>query len=184
MKSKGATRTRGSQLAIPVSKKDHLAGDLSAPLVLVEYGDFECTHCGDAYEMIKDVQKEFEDKLLFVFRHFPLADHHPHAEHAAEAAEAAAAQGYFWAMHDILFENQEALADENLAGYAAAIGISPAQLLADLNSRTFAQQVLADLKGGVESGVDGTPCFFINGVPYEGESDAQTLIVELERQLE
>src|SRR5207247_2032781 len=95
----------------------------NAPVTLVEYGDFECPHCGRAYPIVKEVRRRLGDDLRYVFRHFPLTQSHPHAEQAAEAAEAAGAKGEFWAMHDELFTHQDALDDVDLAGYAARIGL-------------------------------------------------------------
>src|ERR1700752_4108991 len=98
-----------SKLAPPVSSRDHSQGPADAPVTLVEYGDFECPYCGQAYPIVKAMQKRFGDQLRFVWRNFPLTQVHPHAERAAEAAEAAGAQGAFWGMHDLLFEHQDVL---------------------------------------------------------------------------
>ncbi|MGH9886565.1 MAG: DsbA family protein, partial [bacterium] len=112
-----------AKLTIPVGERDHAAGSRDAPTVLVEYGDFECPHCGAAYPMLKAVQRSLGDQLRFVFRNFPLVEQHPHAQQAAEAAEAAAVQGKFWEMHDMLFEHQNALETADLVGYARARGL-------------------------------------------------------------
>src|SRR5947209_14587104 len=109
--------------------------------------------------------------MRFVFRNFPLATAHPHAEHAAEAAEAAGSQGQFWAMHDMLFENQDALDDEDLVRYAAALGLDESQFVTDLAGRAYAARVREDFMGGVRSGVNGTPTFFINGGRHDGPFD-------------
>ena len=104
-----------AKLTIPVSQqRDHIQGEESAKATLVEYGDYECPYCGQAYPIVKQVQKRLKNKLRFVFRNFPITQIHPHAQHAAEAAEAAAAQNLFWDMHDYLFEHQRALDDEHL----------------------------------------------------------------------
>src|SRR5437588_11128683 len=100
-----------ASLTPPVSSRDHIEGHEDAPVTLVEYGDYECPYCGAAHPVVKEIYRQLGDELRFVFRHFPLARVHPHAERAAEAAEAAGAQGRFWQMHDLLFENQHALAD-------------------------------------------------------------------------
>ena len=112
-----------SQLTLPNAKRDHIQGPIDAPIALVEYGDYECPYCGEAYPIIKAIQERLGDRMCFAFRNFPLVNSHPHAQHAAEAAEAAGAQGRFWEMHDLLFENQDALEDENLAQYAEALGL-------------------------------------------------------------
>src|SRR5438477_1718566 len=106
-----------------IGGRDHIQGPIEAPIALLEYGDYECPYCGDAYLIIKAIQERLGDRLCFAFRNFPLVNAHPHAQHAAEAAEAAGAQGKFWEMHDLLFENQDALGDENLAQYATALGL-------------------------------------------------------------
>jgi protein-disulfide isomerase len=110
-----------ARLTVPVSQRDHQQGPATAPVTLVEYGDYECPYCGEAYPIVKEIKLRLGDRLRFVFRNFPLTQSHPHAEHAAEAAEAAAAQGKFWEMHDSLFEHQQALDDTHLvhdASYA------------------------------------------------------------------
>src|SRR6476646_7201477 len=117
-----------SLLTLPVSERDHIQGPADAPVTLVEYGDYECPHCGRAYPVVKAIQRHFGRRLRFVFRNFPLAEAHPHAAHAAEAAEAAAAQGRFWEMHDSLFEHQQALDDRHLVEYAGALGLDTSRL--------------------------------------------------------
>ena len=127
--------------------------------------------------MILRVRRSMGDSLRFVFRHFPLAEAHPHAQHAAEAAEAAGAQGRFWEMHDALFHNQEALEDADLLAYAAEIGIDPQQVASELAAATYTKEVRDDFRGGVRSGVNGTPTFFVNGVRYDGNwSDTAVFI--------
>ena len=110
-----------ARLRVPVSNADHSQGPKNAPLVLVEYGDYECPHCGRAYPIVKQVQQTLGNELLFVFRNFPLAEIHPHAMNAARAAEAAGRQGRFWEMHDLLFENQDRLDDQSLQAYASSL---------------------------------------------------------------
>jgi protein-disulfide isomerase len=164
-----------ARLVSPVGDRDHAQGPADAPVTLVEYGDYECPHCGRAYPIVKDVQRRLGKRLRFVFRNFPLANMHPHAEHAAEAAEAAAAQDHFWEMHDALFEHQQALDDGHLAAYAAAIGIDRARFERELSTHVHAKRVRDDFLSGVRSGVNGTPTFFINGVRNEDSWDADTL---------
>ena len=114
-----------SVLRVPVNESDHVQGPDDAPLTLLEYGDYECPFCGEVQPIVREIQRRLGDDLCFAFRHFPLTNVHPHAEHAAEAAEAAAEQGSFWAMHETLFANQDALDDEALAEYDRAIAINP-----------------------------------------------------------
>jgi protein-disulfide isomerase len=151
-----------------VSARDHAQGPADAPITLVEYGDFECPHCGRAYPIVKAMQHALGDQLRFVFRHFPLAKSHLHAEHAAEMAEAAGQHGQFWPMHDLLFAHQDALEDEDLVAYAASLGIDPAWAAAALVQGLFVQRVREDFASGVKSGVNGTPTFFINDARYDG----------------
>ena len=157
-----------STLNPPVTEHDHSAGPGDAPITLVEYGDYECPYCGMAYPIVKNLQRRLGDQLRFVFRNFPLKESHPHAEHAAEAAESAAAQGKFWEMHDIIFEHQDALEDEDLQAYAEAIGVDPTRVAQDLINGTYVKHVRDDFRSGVRSGVNGTPTFFINGERYNG----------------
>src|SRR4051812_1278721 len=172
-----------SQLAIPVGSADHAVGPASAVVTLVEYGDYECPSCGQAYPIVKELVNRLARELRFVFRNFPLSTVHRYAEHAAESAEAAAAQGRFWEMHDILFENQDALEDEDLIRYAAALGLDESQFIADLSQHVYAARVREDFMGGVRSGVNGTPTFFINGGRHDGPFDFDTLSEAVENQI-
>ena len=167
------------KLAVPVGKRDHIQGPVNAPLTLLEYGDYECPACGEAYGNIKTVQESLAERLRFVFRNFPLANVHPHAKHAAEAAEAAGAQGKFWEMHDILFENQDALEDEDLAAYAEQLGLDVARLINEVETGAYIDRVREDFKSGIRSGVNGTPTFFVNGWRYDGPRDPETFIAAL-----
>ena len=160
-----------SGLTPPLGSRDHTHGSPKASVTLVEYGDFECPHCGAAYPIVKAVQRAMGSKLLFAYRHFPLSRIHLHAEHAAEMAEAAAEHGKFWEMHDLLFENQDALEDDQLIGYAETLSIDPAWAAQLLEDERFQPRVREDFAGGVRSGVNGTPTFFINGLRYDGGAD-------------
>jgi len=171
-----STAILSEKLAIPVGARDHIQGPLRAPLTLLEYGDFECPVCGRAHPVVKQVQHALGEHLRFVFRHFPLANIHPHAEHAAEAAEAAGAQGRFWEMHDVLFENQDALEDADLATYAETLALDADRLVTEVETGAYIGRVREDFKSGIRSGVNGTPTFFINGRRYDGPPDAETLI--------
>ena len=168
-----------SRLIPPLGPRDHTIGPAKAPVTLVEYGDFECPHCGRAHPIVKTVLRTLGNDLRFAYRHFPLSRIHPHAEHAAEMAEAAGEQGKFWPMHDMLFENQGALEDEDLIAYAGALGIDPEWAAAALAEGLFADKVREDFASGVRSGVNGTPTFFINGVRYDGSWDAASLLEAL-----
>ena len=171
---------QSAQLTVPVTARDHSLGPTNAPVMLVEYGDFECPHCGRAHPMVQGIRRYMGDQLRFVYRHFPLAEAHPHAQHAAEASEAAGAQGRFWEMHDILFRNQLLLADEGLVMHAARIGVDAQRVARELAAGTYARRVRDDFQGGIRSGVNGTPTFFINGLRYDGNwADAAEFIQAL-----
>src|SRR5213079_3353886 len=130
-------RDAAAALTLPVGERDHIQGPADAAVTLVEYGDYECPHCGRAYPIVKAIQQQIEPRLRFVYRNFPLRESHPHAEQAAEAAEAAGAQGKFWEMHDRLFERQFALEGEHLIEYARELGLDAARLERDLAAHTY-----------------------------------------------
>jgi protein-disulfide isomerase len=164
-----------SQLKPPIGPDDHVQGPLDAGIVLVEYGDFECPYCGEAYPELKAVQKAMGDSLCFAFRNFPLSNAHPHAQRAAEFAEAAATIDRYWEMHDLLYENQQALDDRSLVVYATQLGFDKALIESALGGE-FAARVRRDFTSGVRSGVNGTPCLFVNGQRYDGPADADSLL--------
>ena len=166
-------------LTVPIGKRDHIQGPVTAPVTLLEYGDFECPHCGAAHLIVKDIQRRLGANLCFVFRHFPLATVHPHAQHAAEAAEAAGTQGKFWQMHDVLYENQVALDDVYLLQYAVALDLDVDRFADELGSHVHAPRVREDFMSGVRSGVNGTPSFFINGVRHDGSYDVVSLLAAI-----
>lgn len=147
---------------------DHIQGNLSAQLVLLEYGDYECPVCREAHFYVKNLQKRFDQELCFVFRNFPLSEIHPHAEMAAEAAEEAGLQRKFWQMHDYLFEHQDALEKEDLIRSAQQICLEVDQFEKDLDLRVLQPRVERDVLSGLRNRVNGTPTFFINGVRYDG----------------
>lgn len=166
----------GASLALPVGPRDHARGSLDAPVTLVEYGDYECPHCGAAHPVAKEILRRLGSRLCFAYRHFPLTQAHPHAQAAAEAAEAAGAQGQFWAMHDTLFANQNALDDAHLLAYAAALRLDVDRFAGDLAARVHAPRVREDFLSGIRSGVNGTPSFFINGRRHDGAFDLESLL--------
>jgi protein-disulfide isomerase len=168
-------------LTVPVSDRDHSQGPADAPVTLLEYGDYECPYCGAAYPIIKEVQARMGERLRFVFRNFPISTSHPHAEQAAEAAEAAAAQGRFWPMHDLLYENQKRLRDEDLRAYAQRLELELERFERELAEHVHAERVREDFMSGVRSGVNGTPSFYIDGVRHDDSYDVETLVAALER---
>ncbi|MEA2528231.1 MAG: formate-nitrite transporter family protein [Thermomicrobiales bacterium] len=163
----------------PVSDRDHILGPPDAPLTLVEYADFECPFCGDAFGIVKAVRSRLGDQLRFVFRHFPVPQVHPHAQRAAEAAEAAAAQGKFWEMHDYLFTHQPSLEGPDLIRYAGSLGLDAERFAGELRDRAYAARVREDVTSGASSGVEGTPTFFVNGRRHQGRWDVRTLVAAL-----
>jgi len=178
------------KLTIPVSiDSDHILGSVNndnVPITLVEYGDYECPYTGMAYPIVRELIREFgNDKIRFVFRNFPLSDIHPHAQHAAEAAEAAAVQDKFWQMHDYLFEHQKALDDGHLLEHAQKVGLEDIHKFKDDISRhVYAPLIEESLKGGIDSGVEGTPTFFVNGARYEDSFDFKTFSETLQKYLD
>jgi protein-disulfide isomerase len=173
-----------TKLSLAVSPLDHRQGDLDAPCTLVEYGDYQCPSCGQAYPLVKRVQKHFGKRLLFAFRNFPLTQMHPWAEPAAETAEFAGAHNKFWEMHDLLFENQERLGDALWDELARQLHLGPAKLREALEKKEFQPRVKADFSGGVRSGVNGTPTFFINGQRHDGAYDFNSLVDAVDLALE
>jgi protein-disulfide isomerase len=166
------------QLTPPVGPQDKAQGSATAPVTIVEYGDYECPACGRIYWTIKVLQNAMGDDLRFVFRNFPLAEVHSHAEGAAEIAEEAADAGLFWPMHDMLFENQGALDSASLVSYGERLGLDRQSLLVALRG-SHSQRIHDDFLGGVRSGVNGTPTLFINGYRYDGPLDPASILAGL-----
>jgi protein-disulfide isomerase len=152
------------ELAVPVDRSDHHLGAWQAPLTVVEYGDFECPNCKQAAPAVKLLLERFRGQVQLVYRHFPLEEVHPHALSAALAAEAAAAQGQFWRMHDLLFDNQRHLKPRQLRSYAERLELDMVRYDADMDDTVYLQRVRQDIEGGARSGVRATPTFFVNGV--------------------
>jgi Na+/H+ antiporter NhaA len=161
--------------------RDHLRGPEHAPVTLLEYGDFECPYCGQAEPIVRELLQSFGADLRYVFRHLPLADVHPNAQMAAEAAEAAGAQGRFWDMHDALLDHQDELTPTALRGYAEKLGLDVERLWDEVRRRVHAPRVAEDVRSADESGVAGTPTFFINGRRHAGAYDIGTLNTEVRR---
>lgn len=163
-------------LAKPVEDTDHVLGPADAPVTLVEYGDFQCPHCRAAHFYLKNVLATVGDDMRFVFRHMPLTQIHPMAQLAAEAAEAAGAQGKFWLMHDLIYENQDLLSPVLITRLGQRLGLDMQRFTDDLASHHFLPKVKDDFMSAVRSGAAGTPTFFINGERYEGSFDDESLI--------
>ena len=166
-------------LKTPVTPDDHIQGDPDAELTLLEYGDYECPHCGRAHPIVKRVQEHFGRRLRFVFRNFPLTQIHPQAQTAAETAEFAAASGRFWEVHDLIYENQERLGLPLFLALTKEAGLDPQALRDALTSGEFEPRVRRDFLGGVRSGVNGTPTFFVNEQRHEGAWEFEDLVMAL-----
>jgi len=169
-----------STLKIPIRPEDHVQGDEHATTTLVEYGDYQCPHCGRAYPIVKKVQKHFGKRLRFIFRNFPLNEIHPDAEAAAETAEFAGSHGKYWEMHDLLFENQARFGLPLFEELAQRLGLDPAELRQALETGQYRAHVRSDFMSGARSGVNGTPTFFINGERLDGSWDYQDLVDSIE----
>lgn len=179
-----ATRTAMAtvhQLGMPVRPRpDRVRGSRSAPVTLLVYGDDECRHCGAAHAFVEDLRYRLDNDLRFAFRHSPVRAIHSRAERVAVAAEAASAPGQIWAMHDLLFENQHALEDDDLLVYVSEIGFDIGRFARQPASALYAARVREDYLSGLESGVTGKPTLFINNVRHVGAHDAGSLIEGIE----
>ncbi len=164
-----------SRLLLPIRPADHVHGPEDAPYTLVEYGDYECPHCGRLYVILRDLQRDIAARLRIVFRHYPLSGVHRNARQAAEAAEAAEAQGKFWEMHTLLFERQQALHTKDLIRYAGELALDVERFRDELKNGTHSERVRADFLAGVQNGVYGTPGLFLKGVRYDGDWDKESL---------
>ena len=165
------------KLKNPITERDHTSGSATAPVTLLEYGNFECIYCGGVYPIIKQVRKLLGDNLRFVFRHFPTIHTHPHSLRAAEAAESAAAQQKFWKMHDELFTHQTALEDRDLSHYARRVGLNLERFTHDMTEHSFLQQIEAEYQRSLfDEHVTGTPTLYLNDVRYTGPTDLDSFL--------
>ncbi|MDZ7970008.1 MAG: DsbA family protein [Nostoc sp. DedSLP03] len=168
-----------NQLAVLPSQRDRRQGSLNAKVVLVEYGDYQCSQCRELHTLIRAVQERLntseQNDLCFVYRHFPQPQIHPQAQKAAAAAEAAAAQGQFWQMHDILFAHQQELGDGYLAEYADNLGLDVTQFVRELYRQVHVARINEDIESGLQSGVTAAPALFINGIQYSGRWNIEQL---------
>jgi protein-disulfide isomerase len=170
-------------LTVPLSATDHAVGPVSARVTVIEYGDFECPFCAQAYSAVKIFEKQFAGRIRFAYRHFPLLEEHPHAEFAAEAAEAAGAQGRFWPMHDRLFERQQHLKPHDLRAHAQALELDMARYDAEMADRIYLQRVQEQREGGRASGIRGTPAFFLNDVGIDASYGMAHVVDAIEQAL-
>lgn len=175
---------KDSSLFLPPSAHDHLQGVLNAKVIIVMYGDYECFQSANVYRLVKVIQQQMivsfgENRMCFIFRHFPQAEIHPHAQHGAEAAEAAAAQGQFWQMHEILFINQQNLGNGYLIEYANRLGLGISQFLQELSGGVHIDRINVDIESGKQSGVEAAPALFMNGIRYRARWNIQQLMAAI-----
>jgi len=177
--------------AAPVNLQNaHLRGRADAPLLIEEYGDFQCPPCGFFHPILKRIEGEYETQVRVTFHHFPIRTQHKHAAEAARAAEAAALQGKFWQMHDLLFEKQKDWKDTEAArpifiNYARTLGLDLDKFTRDIDSTPVSSRVLNDEQQGAARGVSGTPTVFLNGreLPFEVITNYDSLRAAIEREL-
>ena len=171
------------ELAVPVTRADHVRGSEHARVTVVEYGDFECPNCKQAAPAVKMILGHFAGRIRFVWRHFPLEEVHAHALHAALASEAAGAQRKFWPMHDVLFDNQSHLKDAQLERYAGDLQLDVARFRSDMAHDAYLQRVREHLADARQSGVRSTPTFFVNGAMQDVSFGLQALHQRVEQAL-
>jgi protein-disulfide isomerase len=163
-----------------VSKRDHIRGEATIPVTLVQYGDYACACCGEAFTLVENIRTHLQNRLRFVFRHFPMTQSHPRAKYAAEAAEAAGAQDKFWEMHTNIFTHQQGLDEKDLMQYAMSLHLDTTRFRRDLALHRYAVRVREDFVSGIRSGVNGTPTFFINQARYDGPRNFDGLLTAIE----
>ena len=168
------------KLKNPITEHDHAAGPAAAPVTLLEYGNFECVHCGQFFPVIKEVRKLLGNELRFVFRNFPTVKTHLHALQAATAAEAAGRQEKFWEMHDQLFTHQNAMDDRHLSSFARRIGLDLERFERDMLDEALRQEIQADYERSLfDEHITGTPTIYLNENRYSGATDLESLLVAI-----
>ncbi|MER5704584.1 DsbA family protein [Micromonospora sp. NPDC002296] len=170
-----------ARLRVPVTGTDHARGPAEAPVTLVEYGDFQCGHCGAVHANLAELLRQRADVVRLVYRHFPIANVHPYAESAAEVAEAAGRRDRFWEMHDWLYEHQDQLDPVHLALGVAQLGLPADEVGGEVERHAHADRVRRDFVGGIRSGVSGTPTLFLNDVRYEGGQSLPELLAAVDQ---
>jgi protein-disulfide isomerase len=168
------------RLSVPVGAEDHIRGPLSAPVTLLEYGDYQCPYCASAQAAIRGLLEQRPDTVRFVFRHFPLTNVHQHAELAAETVEAAACRDRFWQMHDWLFEHQKEFNPGYVRVAAEQLGLPPDAIDREVNEHLYLDRIQRDFAGGIRSGVNGTPTFYVNDVRQDGGYTLPELIAAVD----
>jgi protein-disulfide isomerase len=173
-----------AKLRTPLTSADHIIGEEIAAATLVEYGDYQCPFCAAAHSVVQQILSRCGNNLRFAFRHFPLTDMHPSAEPAAEVAEVAGRHGLFWPMHDSIYANQQRVSVPLLIALAANMELSSIELRDALTNHRLLSKIQCDFAGGVRSGVNGTPAFFINGLRFDGPLGAAGLPAAIEAVLD
>jgi protein-disulfide isomerase len=151
-----------------ITADDHVFGPASAPVSVIEYGDYECPYCRGAARDVHRLLDRYPDVIRFAFRNFPVQQLHPHAEQAAEAAEAAALQGRFWAMYELLLRPSSRLDLNSLLGYAERIGLDTGRFISEVTGNVYAPRIQRDVREAVRNGVDATPKFYVDGTRIDG----------------
>lgn len=172
------------KLRSAVTEHDHYRGPLHAPIVLVEYGDFECPFSAKAFSEIEHALKELKGNICFAFRHFPLPNIHPHSNIGALAAEAADQQGQFWQMHHMLYQNHDTIDQQSVNFFAQVIGLDMERFQGDMQNPELLKKIERDFKFGVRSGVNGTPSLFLNGERFEGPVNQHEIVMAAEEILQ
>jgi protein-disulfide isomerase len=175
------TAQNSASAPLSVQDDDHTLGPKDAPVVLIEYADFQCPYCGMAEPVVRRLRERFKNTMLYVFREYPLVESHRYALVAARAAEAAGAQEKFWEMHDLLFEHQRSLDPDHLARYARSIGLDVDRFERDVENGAQDDKIQEDMQSGDDADVPGTPTFFVNGVQYFGPPDFDELAREIQQ---
>ena len=166
-----------------IEPKDIFVGNKDAAVTLMEFGEYENEECAKANEVVKQLLEEYEGKIRFNFRHFPLTLIHQRSMKAGEAAVAAAQEGKFWEMHNILFSNRRTLGTTSLKLHSKEAGVKNKKFLDDLVNGVFGWQVQDDLKEGIDRGVKDVPAFFINDEPFTGKPTYANLSAAIENAL-
>lgn len=174
------TNQESKKLLLDINPQDHLLGTKTAPLILIEYGDYQCNHCQSANEYLPKLFKKYKDKLTLVFRHFPMQTQHEFSFLAAEAAEASGFQGKFWQMHDLIFKNQIKLDRTIFYDFAKSLKLDLEVFEEQLLNHFHSDKINQDFKSGIKSGVNGTPTFFFNGTRYNGVKNFNELDQSIE----
>ncbi|MGP8002142.1 MAG: DsbA family protein [Streptosporangiaceae bacterium] len=172
------------EISVPeVTASDHVLGPAGAAVTIIEYGDYECPFCRGAARDVHRLLDEYPGRIRLVFRNFPIPQLHPHAEQAAEAAEAAAAQGKFWEMYDLLLRDGARLDLDSLLGYADQLGLDVGRFQNEIEGNSYASRIERDVREGIQSGVNATPKFYVNGIRIDGKVPLEGLFEAVEQAL-